>query len=185
MSIEVVSIKSIGKRPVCDLTIDKVNHYFTDHGLVSHNTGVIYSANEIFVIGRQQDKGDDGIQGFTFVINVEKSRRVREKSKILINVNFDKGINKYSGLLEIALASGHVVKPKNGWYAKVNQETGEILDKNYREKDTHNKEFWTSVLEDPTFEAWINKNYGIAEGQMIMEDTDIDKQMDNVETDEE
>lgn len=147
--------------------------------VVSGGTGIYYSSDEIFIIGRQQDKDSDGLQGFTFVINIEKSRKVREKSKIFINVNFDKGIDKYSGLLEIGLDSGFVIKPKNGWYSKVNVETGEIDGKSYREKDTHSKEFWISILENPLFEEWINKNYGIAEGSMISEEA-IDSSMENI-----
>ena len=70
-------------------------------------------------------------------------------------------------MLDIALESGHVTKPSNGWY----QRTGE--DKKYRLNDTYNKEFWLPVLTDPTFGDWIEKRYRMAGGQM-MEGDDVD-----------
>lgn len=173
MSIEVVSIKSVGRKEVCDLTVEDVNHYFTEQGLVSHNTGQYYSADQIFIVGRQQEKDSEGISGYNFVINIEKSRKVREKKKFTISVLYDKGINKWSGLLELALEAKFVVKPKNGWYAKVNPETGEVEDKNYREAQTNTKDFWEPILSNPKFDEWIIANYQISANEMIASDDDI------------
>jgi hypothetical protein len=186
--MKIKRITPIGKREVYDISVDEVEHYVLENGVITHNTGIYYSSNAIFIIGRQQEKDADGVSGFNFVINIEKSRKVREKKKITISVNFGKGIDKWSGLLDIALESGHVIKPKNGWYAKVDKTTGEVSDKNYREAQTHNKDFWDPILNDPTFEQWINENYGIAEGDMITEE-EIDAAMvgvtDTVEDEEE
>ena len=170
--IEAISIKSIGRRPVCDLTVDEVNHYITDHGLVSHNTGSYYSSDQIFIIGRQQEKDADGVTGYNFVVNVEKSRSVREKKKFSINVLYDKGINKWSGLLDLAMEAKFVVKPKNGWYAKCDPDTGEVDPKNLREAQTHTKEFWEPILKDPKFNEWIVENYQISASDMLISDID-------------
>lgn len=169
-----------------DLPMHVVNHTYQTQEMysktiVSGGTGIYYSANSIFIIGRQQEKDDNGLSGFNFVINIEKSRRVREKKKISITVNYGKGIDRWSGLLDIALESGHVIKPKNGWYAKVNKETGEIDGKSYREAQTHNRDFWQSIIDDPTFEKWIQENYGISESDMIVSEEDIEDAMESVD----
>jgi hypothetical protein len=39
----------------------------------------------------------------------------------------------------MALESGHIIKPSNGWYQKVDMNTGEIIDGKYRQKDTNTK----------------------------------------------
>lgn len=135
---------------------------------MSHNTGIYYSANSIWIVGRSQDKVGTEIQGYHFTINIEKSRMVREKSKIPITVSYDGGIKKFSGLLDMALESGHVVKPSNGWYAKVDQETGEMLGK-VRAKETETKEFWDDIIKDPSFDAFLQKKFKIASGSMIQE----------------
>ena len=124
-----------------DIPMIVVNHTYKEIGLypkdiVGGGTGSYYSADNIFIIGRQQEKEGTEVVGYNFIINVEKSRYVKEKSKIPVSVSFDGGISKWSGLLDIALESGHVIKPSNGWYSKVDKETGEVEDKKYRIKDT-------------------------------------------------
>jgi RecA/RadA recombinase len=157
-----------------DIPMIVVNHTYKEIGLfpkdiVGGGTGSYYSADNIFILGRQQEKEGTEIVGYNFIINVEKSRYVKEKSKIPVSVSFDGGISKWSGLLDIALESKHVVKPTNGWYSKVNVETGEIEDKKYRIKDTDTKDFWTSILEDPTFMKFVEEKYSVTSGDIMQE----------------
>lgn len=143
--------------------------------VLSGGTGIYYSANQIFMIGRSQDKGTDGIEGYNFTINVDKSRFVKEKSKLEFNVNFDSGINKWSGLMDLALESGHCVKPKNGWYTRVNTETGEIEEKNWRLKDTDCKEYWLPVLTDEKFQNFVESKFKLAHKEMFQfEEDDVE-----------
>ena len=158
-----------------DLPMVAVNHTYKEIGLfpkdiLSGGTGIYYSADNIYIIGRQQDKQGTELMGYNFIINVEKSRFVREKSKIPVEVSFEGGISKWSGLLDMAMQSGHVVKPSNGWYSKVDVATGEVEEKKHRIKDTYTKEFWLPILQDETFLAWINKRYAISSVDGIMRD---------------
>ena len=106
---------------------------------------------------------------------MEKSRYVKEKSKIPISVSYDGGLSRWSGLLDLALESGHVVKPSNGWYSKVDISTGEVEEKKYRESETNNKEFWIPVLKQKTFQDYIEKKYRVASTQIITnEEEDAD-----------
>ena len=167
--MKIKSIKSVGKRKVYDLSVENAEHYILENGVVTHNTGSYYSADNIFILGRQQDKdkASSEILGYDFIINVEKSRYVKEKSKIPISVSFEGGINKWSALLDLALESGHVVKPKVGWYSKTNVETGEIQDKLYREADTNSKDFWSDILADVKFQEFVRNKYKISNGQIM------------------
>ena len=166
-----------------DVPLVVINHTYKTMELyskdvVSGGTGSIYSSDTIWIIGRQQEKDGSELAGYNFVINVEKSRYVREKSKIPITVKFEGGISKWSGLLDIALESGHVVKPSNGWYSKVNTVTGEIEDKKYRIKDTDSSEFWNSIILDKSFSAWIKQNYQVSHGALLANDTVPDKDIE-------
>ena len=96
---------------------------------------------------------------------------MREKSKIPITVSFDGGIQRYSGLLEIALEGNFVQKPSPGWYAKVDQKTGELGAK-MRETDTDSKDFWKDILNDKKFKEFIKQKYSIAFGSIIQEEQD-------------
>jgi len=160
-----------------DIPMVVVNHTYKEIGMfpkdiVGGGTGSYYSADNIFIIGRQQEKEGTEVVGYNFIINVEKSRYVKEKSKIPVTVSFDGGISKWSGLLDLALESGHVIKPSNGWYSKVNIETGEVDDKKYRIKDTDTKEFWLTILKDKTFKEFIENKYRISSGNIMQNDID-------------
>ena len=103
-----------------------INHTYKEIGLfpkdiVSGGTGIMYSADNVWILGRRQNKTGTEITGYDFIINVEKSRYVREKSKIPVSVSWNGGIERYSGLLDIAIAGGFVIKPSNGWYVRVDK----------------------------------------------------------------
>jgi RecA/RadA recombinase len=160
-----------------DIPMVVVNHTYMEIGMfpkaiVGGGTGSYYSADNIYILGRQQDKDGTEIVGYHFIINVEKSRYVKEKSKIPISVSFDGGISKYSGLLDLALESGHVVKPTNGWYAKVDQKTGEIGDKK-RIADTSTPEFMEPILNDVKFKEFVKQKYEIAYGNIMGENNPV------------
>lgn len=158
-----------------DVPLLAVNHTYKEIGLfpkdvVGGGTGIYYSADNIWIIGRQQDKKGTEIQGYHFVINVEKSRYVKEKSKIPITVSWDGGVRNYSGLLDCALAGGYVTKPSNGWYATVDQDTGEIGAK-VRYDTTLDKSFWDPIFAETDFKTFLNKQYSIGHQSLVdMED---------------
>jgi RecA/RadA recombinase len=171
-----------------DIPLVVVNHTYMEIGMfpkaiVGGGTGAMYSADNVYILGRQQEKEGTEIVGYNFIINVEKSRYVKEKSKIPVSVSFDGGLSKWSGLLDVALESGHVIKPSNGWYQKVNKETGEIDDKKYRVKDTDSKDFWLPILTSKSFYDFIKNKYSIGQGEVMMRD-DLDEALEALEFDE-
>ena len=163
-----------------DIPMLAVNHTYKEIGLfpkdiVGGGTGIYYSADNIWILGRQQDKKGTEIQGYHFVINIEKSRYVKEKSKIPITVSWDGGVRHYSGLLDVALAGGYVVKPSNGWYATVDMETGEIGGK-VRHDQTLEKDFWDPVFNQTDFKEFIKKQYSIGyKEQVSMDDIVVEE----------
>jgi len=158
-----------------DIPMVVVNHTYQtmemfSKAVVSGGTGIYYSADNIYIIGRQQEKTGQDLTGYNFIINVEKSRFVREKSKIPVEVSFEGGISKWSGLLDMAMESGHVIKPSNGWYQRVDMSTGEAVEPKARKTDTYKKDFWLPILSDETFIDWISKRYTISSSDGIMKE---------------
>ena len=156
-----------------------VNHTYMEIGLfpkavVGGGTGIYYSADNIWILGRQQDKKGTEVQGYHFVINVEKSRYVKEKSKIPITVSWDGGVRSYSGLLDVALAGGYVTKPSNGWYATVDMETGEIGQK-VRHDFTLEKEFWEPIFAETDFKEFVKKQYTIGHKDQVSMDEIVEE----------
>lgn len=161
-----------------DVPCIAICHTYQEMGLypkqiISGGTGLIYSSNQAFIIGKSQEKEGNELSGFSFTLNVEKSRFVKEKSKFPFTVTFDKGINKYSGLLDIALDLNFVTKPSMGWYSKVDVSTGEVEEKKYRAKDTNTKEFWDSILNSQSFKDAVYNRYSIS-SHSILTDEDIE-----------
>lgn len=147
-----------------DLPMVAINHTYQtleiySKAQISGGTGILYSANDAWIISRSQEKDGTELAGYTFTINIEKSRRVKEKSKIPLTVMFDGGITRYSGLLDLALEAGIVIKPSMGWFQKVDPATGEVLDGKYRAKDTDTAEFWEPLLKSKEFNDAIRQKF--------------------------
>lgn len=157
-----------------DIPCIGVNHTYQEIGMfpktiMGGGTGLMYSADQVFFVGRSQEKEGTEIAGYTFTINVEKSRHVKEKSKIGITVKHEGGLDIYSGLLDIALDTGFAIKPSNGWYSRVIGGVAE--DKKWRAKDTSCKEFWDALIYDEKgFEEAINKKYKVANSDLLKKD---------------
>jgi len=169
-----------------DIPLIAVNHTYQEIGLfpkaiVSGGTGIYYSADAIWIIGRQQDKVGTEIQGYHFVINIEKSRHVKEKSKIPISVSWDGGIQKWSGLMDVAEKGGYVRKPKVGWYEAVDPATGEILsDKLLRAKEiVDNPEFWDKIFKQTDFVDFIKNAFTVGGNAILKDDDEV---LEEIET---
>lgn len=174
-----------------DIPMIVVNHIYMTQEMyskpvVSGGTGIYLSADNIWIIGRQQEKDGTEIKGYHFIINIEKSRHVREKSKIPITVTHDGGIAKWSGLLDVAEEGGFLRKPKVGWYEAVNPATGEILsDKMLRAKEiVNNSEFWNMIIDKTGFAEYVKEKYTVASGSIMHEDSpavDLDEDFEDDE----
>lgn len=162
-----------------DIPMLAINHTYQEIGLfpkavVSGGTGIYYSADNIWIIGRRQNKKGTEITGYDFVINVEKSRYVKEKSKIPISVSWEGGVEQYSGLLEVAMAGGYARKPSNGWYEAVDPKSGEVLSGKSREAQTLEKQFWDPVFESTDFSDFIKKQFTIGYKEQVSMDEIIE-----------
>lgn len=176
--MKILNIEKVGKNPVYDISVDEVQHYVLKNGVVTHNTGIMLSSDNVWIVGRSQDKDGSELAGYNFTVRVEKSRYVREKSAIPITVKFEGGMSKWTGLLDIALEAKAVVKPSNGWFSRVNDD-GEIEDKKFRRDATDSVDFWTPVLKTSLFNDYINVHYKVTNGSLL-DDATIDEELESL-----
>lgn len=157
----IITPKLTGK----DIPMVAINHTYKEIGLfpkdvVSGGTGIMYSANQVFIITKAQEKEGTELAGWKFTINIEKSRYVKEKSKLPFTVRYDSGIQKWSSLFELALESGHLTKANQGWYNMVNMDTGEVIEPKRRAKDIESDDaFFEGLIADPKFKDFIEKRF--------------------------
>lgn len=141
--------------------------------VVSGGQGPMLSSDTVWIVGRRQDKNPQKeLEGYNFIIKIEKSRTVKEGSQIPVMVSFESGIKKYSGLLDMALETGHVYKPKKGWYTRaIADSNGELReDKNWREAQVLNSdEFWEPILEETDFKQKVKEMYELAGSSSIIQ----------------
>jgi len=159
-----------------DIPMIVINHTYDTQEMysrqvVSGGKGAYYSSDNIWIVGRQQEKVGSDLAGYNFIINIEKSRYVKEKSKIPINVSFENGLDRWSGLLDMAVDCG-IIKRSGGWYNLIDLETGEIIDKKFRGSTTNNIEFWKPILKSEKFLTYLSNRYCISSNKSIMTDDD-------------
>ena len=167
--------------PKKDIPLIAINHVYQEMGLfpktiMGGGSGPMLGANQVFFIGKAQEKDGTELVGYNFTLLADKSRFVKEKSKFKFTVTYDRGIEKYSGLMDIAIDAGIVVKPSNGFYQKVNLETGEPEGKKYRMKETFNKEFWDDILTSKEFENYVAKTYKLGYNSLMTEEEEETEQ---------
>lgn len=169
-----------------DIPCVVVNHTYMEMALfpkaiMSGGTGPMYSANQVFIIGKQQEKKGTELLGYNFIINIEKSRFVKEKSKIPITVTFDGGVSKWSGLLDIAQVTGHVTPSGKDRYSRVNMSTGEVEELKFSSAKSNSVEFWQPILRDPTFTEAIEKLYKVGHRNILEDEDEVSEVFDESE----
>ena len=150
------------------LTCIAINHVYQDissmYGGKINSGGekLQYAASSIVHISKSQIKDGTDLEGFKFTLIADKSRYVREKMRIPLNVTFDKGIHKWSGLFDLALTLGWIIAPKQGWYMAVDKNTGEeLLPSNVRRAAIENDDaFWEKMF-DKGFSEDIYQTYSL------------------------
>lgn len=152
-----------------------IAHVYDEMGLfpkkiVSGGKGIYYSANEVWIVTRSQEKSGSELTGYSFNINIEKSRSVKEKSRIPITVSFDGGINKYSGLMALAIEAG-MIKQSGAWYQVMDFETGEIIEKKLR-ANAIGAEFYDELIQDENFKTFVRNKYKLVNTTIISEEVE-------------
>lgn len=140
--------------------------------------GPYYAANNIFFLGRQQDATGKGaakeLHGYNYTIRVEKSRFVKEGSKFDVTVNFDSGLERFSGMKELALMTGFLVKVNDKMMSAVNQVDGTFDEKGKKNSWWEaNTEFWEQLIANPDFDNKVAEIYTLGgKSSLITGDND-------------
>ena len=145
-----------------------VNHTYGSIGgyisvdVIGGGQGSILASNSIFIIGKQKLKEGDSHVGYKFALKVFKSRDIKDNAVIPINVTWDGGINKWSGLALLAESFKIIEKVKEGRSPAYQYETlsGNII--KVLEKDIDiDDEFWETVFKETDLAFKIESSYKV------------------------
>jgi len=153
-----------------DLTLFTINHTYQTLEMFSKEvmgggTGTIFASDTIIFMGKQQEKDGKELLGYNFVLNIEKSRFVKEKEKISVLVTYNKGIDKFSGMFDLAVEFGIIDSPSQGYYTLPND------DKKLRRKVIEGDDkVMRSIIDDEEFQKMVAKKYKLSEsGNQVVE----------------
>ena len=159
--MRVKKIKSVGKMPVYDISVNGNNQYLLQNGIVSHNSGGEYNSDDTWIITRSQEKENESIVGYSFHITPAKSRKVKEKSRFSVKIYWKEGIRKYSGVSDLAVEFGIIEKIKlEGIKGKPAGFKFKDMEIDARLEDS-DEEFWKYVIENSDLKIKISEKYKI------------------------
>ena len=69
---------------------------------ISGGSGLKYAASSIIMLGKKKDKDGTEVVGNIVKATTHKSRFTKENKKIEIKLSYDKGLDRYYGLLDLA-----------------------------------------------------------------------------------
>lgn len=112
---------------------------------------------------KTQIKEGTEVTGYDFGMYIEKSRYVKEKSRLPLTVTYSGGIDPWSGFFQLASELGYIKSPSQGWYSRmfVDKTTGELKmePKKVRKKDTDDMAYWQELFEKSNFAEAISDRY--------------------------
>lgn len=97
------------------------NHVYAGVGLyappkvIAGGSGLIYAADTIITLSKKKIKEGDEITGNLIRAKAFKARLARENKEVEMRLDYEKGLDKYHGLLEIA-EEGGVIKKEGRQY---------------------------------------------------------------------
>jgi len=159
----VLSVIPVGKLPVYDISVADSESYVLENGVITHNTKLELSSQNILLLSRSKEKDSDNtVTGFTFNIKIMKSRAAKEDTRVPVTVSWDGGIHKWSGMSEIASILGVIEETKisRSKAFKFVKKDGTDITVKESQLDTHD-EFWTAVLKESNLAELIENAYTV------------------------
>jgi len=104
---KIKSITSIGTGDVYDISVEKYENYILENGVVTHNSGLMYSASTIIELSKSKEKDGTEVIGNIIRAKTFKSRLSKENQDVEIRLYYDeRGLDRYYGLLELGELGG-------------------------------------------------------------------------------
>lgn len=104
--VRISSIKKLStKETVYDVRVKDHHNYILENGIISHNSGgggVQYAPDVALILSKAKEKDGTKHIGAIITLRVDKSRWQPEGNKYKVILLFDKGIFKFSSMIDFA-----------------------------------------------------------------------------------
>lgn len=172
---KIVKIEEVNEFDLYDIEVEDDHCFRLENGVVAHNsmyakkilsggTSVKLVANSVLIFTKSQEKDGTELAGFNINLTIMKSRYVKEKARLSMLLRFDGGFDQFSGIVELGVDCGLIVKPSNGYYQFVDSETGELLysGKKFRLKEIETAEYLVPIMRTEKFKRYVRDTYALA-----------------------
>lgn len=149
------------------------NHVYASIGGNTHEktiaggSGLLYAASTILSLSKAQVKTDEGIVGAVITVKTAKARLTKERQLVKTLLNFDVGLDRWYGLVEMAEDAGIFIKI--GTKYKVAE--GVLRFESAIIKNPE-KYFTPEVMEK--LEVWVGKRFRYGQGDEIPSDDEAE-----------
>lgn len=149
-----------------EIPLFTINHVYQTQELysktiISGGTGVMLGANTAIIMSRRKSQ-DKNEEGFEFVMNIEKSRFIKEKLKFVLVVPKTGTIKRWSGMFDLALENGYITSESQGWYeCPALDGIGKVRKKELEYNDV----FWNRLLTESDFKDYVEKSVKVSQDQ--------------------
>ncbi|MFW6130057.1 MAG: hypothetical protein ACOC56_02660 [Atribacterota bacterium] len=99
--LKIKNAKKLGVTKVHDLTVDKVQHYISENGIINHNSGPQYAASIILFLDKKQLKegsGKNKLKTGIIIKAAPNKNRFAKPQVVETFLRYDEGMNPYVGL---------------------------------------------------------------------------------------
>lgn len=139
----------------------------------------LYFLSDAIMMASSAAKAKDkegNIYGKIITAQVKKGRAAKEFAKTHFLIEHSGGVNPYYGLLDDAIASECVFKPKPGYYCRtdydVDKTTGEPI-KMWKEAELYCAKFWLDLYKDEKFNKFVEKKFAFEDQELISATQDV------------
>jgi len=104
-----------------DATLIVTNHTYTDASgyvpmqVMSAGKGLFYNSSIVLMLKKRKLKEGKETLGVTITATTDKNRFVPPFKSIALDLNFEHGMGKYTGLLDVLIEQG-IIEQRGGWY---------------------------------------------------------------------
>lgn len=106
-TLKIKSIEESGEGDVYDITVNKYENYILENGVITHNSGMKYSASTIVYLSKSKEKDGKEVIGAIIRAKTYKSRLSKENQEVETRLYYDeRGLDRYYGLLELGEIGG-------------------------------------------------------------------------------
>lgn len=143
--------------------------------VIKGGAGILKCSDQVFVITQQKLKEKDSrdVVANSFNLSVYKGRLVRENSRFSVTVSYEEGIDKYSGIFDLGIATGHIERPTTRSYSIPSLKLSGFR------KALETPENLQALIEDPSFKEAVHKKYSLGTLDQSTKSTNIQETSDN------